>query len=120
MPDQPTPATTETTPAPVPVAAPDWSLITILKVLGNQDRLAMLQHIAEAPDGLNVAEIAAKMRLKRNVTGKHLNLLRRTQIIILSEDAPDGRASVHVLHPVLRPAPGAALVLEMGQITLRL
>jgi DNA-binding transcriptional ArsR family regulator len=120
MADQPQPVVPETTPDPAPVAAPDWSLITILRALGNQDRLAMLRHIANAPEGLNVAQIAAKMRLKRNVTGKHLNMLRSTQIVVLDDEADDGRAAVHVLNPALRPAPDAPLVLEMGQITLRL
>lgn len=84
----------------------------------------MLQRIAAAPEGLSVAEVAAKMRRKRNAVGKQLAMLRRTQIVVLREDAEDGRAAVHILHPALRPPagtpPGAPVVLEMGAITLRL
>ena len=107
----------DTTP---PIAAPSWSLIRILRALGNQDRLSMFTIIAQAPKGLSVAQVATRFGGKRSVVGKHLAILRSAEIVTLRTETGDDRAVVHILHPALRPPEGAPLVLEMGDIAIRL
>ena len=113
MPDEPTPEA-------APVSRPAFSLSSILSALGNPARLAMLTEIAKTPEGLTVAQIAARVHGKRSVTGKHLVILRRCEIVALRKDVADAREAVHILHPALLPPPGTPLVLEMGALTLRL
>ena len=113
MPDAPTPEA-------APISTPAFSLPAMLRALGNPARLAMFTEIANTPEGLTVDQIAKRLRRRRSMTGRHLVLLRDCGLVVLRKDVKDGREAVHILHPALRPPPGAPLVLEMGALTLRL
>ena len=112
--------------APVPARLPaaagvgprrGWSEATIFYALGNQHRRAMFYHIVREVEGLTIEQMAARVRRKRSVTGKHLEILRRTEMVVVERR---GQAAVHRLHPVLRAQPDAPARLDFGFMTLQI
>lgn len=77
----------------------DWSESWLLYALGNQHRRILFYHIVRAAEGFTIKQMAARVRRKRSVTGKHLEILTRTKAVVVMKR---GRDAVHLLHPALR------------------
>jgi hypothetical protein len=79
----------------------------------------MLEAIIRRREGFSIEEMAAHVGEKRSVTGKHLAMLRGTEIVVLDDSHADGREQFHILNPALRPPEGAPLVFDFGFMVLR-
>ena len=104
---------------PTPPAARSWSESLIFMALGNALRRRMLEAIIRRREGFSIQQMAAEVGEKRSITGKHLALLRQTEIVVLDTAHADGREQFHILNPVLRPPDGAPLVFDFGFLVLR-
>ena len=89
----------------------------IMDALGNQHRRRMFYLIVQEPAGLTIEQMAARVRRKRSITGKHLEKLSRADIVAVNHS---GRTAVHTLHPALRAQPGAPHRLDFGFMTLQI
>lgn len=83
----------------VPGPRHGWSEVLLFYALGNQHRRRMFYLIVREPAGFTIKQMAAQVREKRSVTGKHLEILARTDAVVVMKR---GRDSVHMLHPSLR------------------
>ncbi|QDU96377.1 ArsR/SmtB family transcription factor [Lignipirellula cremea] len=76
----------------LPISSP--SCASLLKVLADETRLAVLQQLLEGP--LHVAEINEKLEIEQSLLSHHLKVLRDAGLVVAQRD---GKAVLYRMAP---------------------